>query len=385
MRRRPLCENPTAHVPAPPYCVPAARTRRPRRVPVGRRTRGRRCAGCRRTGCCSGSRDGRCAGCRAGCRAPARPPVGRRDRRPRQGAAHLDPQPGVRRRQGLPQRGGAPGPVPAGRRNAGEHLGRRQGPAGADLPLPARGDRGGQARGEGVRRARGAHRPRHAARPRRPGAGRVRGGRRRDRPEVVRARGRGRHRLERLPQEPPRDRVPARRLLAHHELPRRRRRAGAPLRLRADRAGLDFPRDPLLEGAPRQVLPGAGRPRAAARRRRLAGAPHPAGGGGRRGEGPRAAAARGRRGRPADRERLRHRFEPQPGLRLFAAGRLPGRVRGRVGGARAFKNILGLAIDRDENLFVVDAGAGRGPGLHPAGAPGPPRRPAAAAGRRSAG
>jgi len=36
-----------------------------------------------------------------------------------------------------------------------------------------------------------------------------------------------------------------------------------------------------------------------------------------------------------------------------------GTLGGGAGGVKGFKNILGLAIDRDENLYVVDAGAGR--------------------------
>jgi len=43
---------------------------------------------------------------------------------------------------------------------------------------------------------------------------------------------------------------------------------------------------------------------------------------------------------------------------------------GGVGGVKDFKNILGLTIDRDETLFVVDAGTGRVQGLTKEGRPG---------------
>jgi DNA-binding beta-propeller fold protein YncE len=43
---------------------------------------------------------------------------------------------------------------------------------------------------------------------------------------------------------------------------------------------------------------------------------------------------------------------------------------GGVGGTKGFKNLLGLAIDRDENLFVVDAGTGLVQGLTQEGRPG---------------
>ncbi|MHB8836150.1 MAG: 6-bladed beta-propeller [Candidatus Methylomirabilia bacterium] len=51
-------------------------------------------------------------------------------------------------------------------------------------------------------------------------------------------------------------------------------------------------------------------------------------------------------------------------------GAFKGTLGGEVGGVRDFKNILGLAIDRDENLFVVDAGTGRIQGLTQEGRPG---------------
>ena len=51
-------------------------------------------------------------------------------------------------------------------------------------------------------------------------------------------------------------------------------------------------------------------------------------------------------------------------------GVFQGTLGGGVAGMKSFKNILGLAIDRDENLFVVDAGTGRVQGLTQEGRPG---------------
>ncbi len=51
-------------------------------------------------------------------------------------------------------------------------------------------------------------------------------------------------------------------------------------------------------------------------------------------------------------------------------GAFQGTIGGWAGGMKSFKNILGLTIDRDENLLVVDAGAGRVQALTPQGRPG---------------
>lgn len=50
-------------------------------------------------------------------------------------------------------------------------------------------------------------------------------------------------------------------------------------------------------------------------------------------------------------------------------GAFNGTLGGGVGGVRPFKNILGLAVDRDETLFIVDAGTGRVQGLTRQGRP----------------
>ena len=265
----------------------------------------------------------------------------------------------------------APGP------NSGRLQKRRRTPgsttrsAGADLPLPAGGRRGGRREGRPsaeivVRIGVVTLRP-----PRRPELGRLPGARRRDRPEVVGARGRGRHRLEHLPQESPGDGVPARRLLAQDELPRHRARAGTACTPtcspRWTRRSARRPcRGSCRSGFTRPpATPGPQRPAVAWRVRRTRLVALVDGG-----EGSRSAAAGGRRRRAADAGTCTSTDSGRNLVFVFsAAGRLPAHARGGAWRGKAFKNVLGLAIDRDENLFVVDAGAGTVQGLTRRGAP----------------